>query len=56
MSKTIQGILFAAILLLLVATIFNSAFVAGGSGIVLLVGLAYSYVVTKRDMDFAEPA
>jgi len=54
MSKTIQGTLIAAVLLILVATLFNSAFVAGGSGLVLLVGLIYAYVVSKREFDRGE--
>lgn len=51
MSKTIQSTLIAAVLLIVIATIFNSTFVAGGSGVVLIVGLAYAFVVSKRDLD-----
>ena len=50
MSKLVQGILIAAVLLIVISTIFNSLLVAGGSGIVLLVGLAYAYVVSTRDL------
>ena len=53
-SKTIQGTLIAAVLLILVATLFNSAFVAGGSGLVLLVGLIYAYVVSQREVERGE--
>jgi len=54
MSKTIQGTLIAAVLLIAIATIFNSTFVAGGSGLVLLVGLSYAYVVSKREVERGE--
>jgi len=50
MSKLVQGILIAAVLLIVISTIFNSLLVAGGSGLVLLVGLAYAYVVSTRDL------
>ena len=51
MSKTIQIILIAAIALIVCAVLFNSTFVASGSGLVLLVGLGYAYVVSKRDAE-----
>ena len=50
MSKLIQGVLVAAVLLIVISTIFNSLLVAGGSGLVLLVGLTYAYVVSTRDL------
>jgi len=50
MSKLIQGITIVAVLLIVVSTIFNSLWVAGGSGLVLLVGLIYAYVVSTRDL------
>lgn len=50
MSKMIQGILIAAVMLIVFAVIFDSAFVVGGSGVVLLVGLGYAYVVSKREI------
>ncbi|WP_209347772.1 hypothetical protein [Pontixanthobacter sp. CEM42] len=56
MSKTIQGTLVAAVLLIVIATLFNSTFVAGGSGVVLIVGLAYAYVVSKREVERGEVA
>ncbi|MEM7700452.1 MAG: hypothetical protein AAF251_00800 [Pseudomonadota bacterium] len=49
MSKVSIGILFAAIALIAFAMLFDVMFVAGGSGVVLVVGLAYSYVVAKRE-------
>lgn len=50
MSKRMQAILISAVLLIVLAVLFNSAFVAGGSGLVLLVGVIYAYVVTKREL------
>lgn len=50
MSKVSIGILFAAIALIILAVAFNVTFVAGGSGVVLVVSLAYSYVVAKREV------
>jgi len=49
MSKVTVWILFVAIGLILVAAYFKVLFVAGGSAIVLVVALAYSYVVAKRE-------
>jgi hypothetical protein len=49
MSKTIQATLVFAVMLIIIAVIADSNFVAGGSGVVLMVGLIYSYVVAKRD-------
>lgn len=54
MSKTIQITLVAAVLLIVIATMFNSVFVASGSGLVLLVGLAYAFVVSKRELERGE--
>ena len=51
MSKVSVGILFAAVGLITLGTYFNVPFVAGGSGVVLVVGLCYSYVVAKREME-----
>ena len=50
MSKVSIGILFTAIALVIVATYFEVAFVAGGSGVVIVVALCYSYVVARREM------
>ena len=54
MSKTIQGTLVAAVMLIVIAMLFNSTFVAGGSGVVLIVALAYAYVVSKREVERGE--
>lgn len=51
MSKTILATLLAAVFLIVIATIFQSTFVAGSTGLVLMVGLIYSYVVAKREAD-----
>lgn len=51
MSKVSIGILFAAIALIAFAMLFDVMFVAGGSGVVLVVALAYSYVVAKRETE-----
>jgi len=56
MSKTTIGILAAAVGLILLSTLFGAAFVAGGSGVVLLVGLIYAFVVTKRELERADKA
>ena len=54
MSKNLVAILFAAVLLIVLATVYNSTFVAGGSGIVLVVTLGYAYVVSKRESERRE--
>lgn len=54
MSKNLVAILFAAVLLIVLATVYNSTFVAGGSGIVLVVTLGYAYVVSKRESEHRE--
>lgn len=60
MSKTTLGIFLASIALLMVALLVDNTFVAGGSGLVLLVAVIYAYVVTRRDeeraADNGEPA
>jgi hypothetical protein len=56
MSKLTQTILFAAVLLIVVAVMFNSAFVVGGSGVVLLVAVGYAYVVSRREAERGEVA
>ncbi len=48
--------MIAAVTLIVIATLFNSTFVAGGSGLVLLVGLVYAYVVSKREVERGETA
>lgn len=51
MSKVTIGILLAAVVLIVVAVFFEVSFVAGGSGVVLVVALGYSYVVAKREVE-----
>lgn len=51
LTRNMQGILIGAVALIVLATFFNSAFVVGGSGVVLLVALGYSYVVRKREIE-----
>ncbi len=53
MSNTTLGIFLAAVALLFVALVTGNTFVAGGSGLVLLVGVIYAYVVTRRDEERA---
>ena len=50
MSKISIAILFAAIGLITLGTYFDVPYVAGGSGLLLVVGLCYAYVVAKREM------
>ncbi|MFN2100061.1 hypothetical protein [Altererythrobacter sp. MF3-039] len=54
MSKITLFILIATVVLIIAAVLTDSAFVAGGSGVVLLVGLAYAYVVSKREAERQE--
>ena len=51
MSKTILATLVLAVFLIVIAVIADSTFVASGSGVVLMVGIIYSYVVAKRDVE-----
>ena len=54
MTKVTTGILIAAVALIVLAVIFEVSFVAGGGGVVLLAGLAYAYVVSKREAERRE--
>lgn len=54
MSNITIGILFSAAALIVLATLFNVLFVASGSGVVIMVALAYSYVVSKREEERGE--
>lgn len=49
MSNISIGILFAAIGLIIVAVALDVWFVANGSGVVLVAGLVYAYIVAKRE-------
>jgi drug/metabolite transporter superfamily protein YnfA len=53
---TTLGILFAAIALIIISVAFGANFVAGGGGVVLTVGLIYSFVVTKREIERGDQA
>ena len=50
MSKVSLFVLFGTIAMIIVAVVFDLSFVAGGSGVILIVGLGYSYVVAKREV------
>ncbi len=49
MSKTTLYLFLAAVVLQVLAVFFQVPFAAGGAGVVMLVGLVYAYVVTKRE-------
>ena len=54
MSRTTLTVLMATVLLIVLAVIFDLSFVARGGGVLLIAGLAYVYVVSKRDMERGE--
>jgi preprotein translocase subunit SecY len=54
MSRTTFGIFIASVAMLFVALLADNTFIAGGSGLVLLVGVIYAYVVTRRDEERAK--
>lgn len=54
MSRTTFGIFIASVAMLIVALLADNTFIAGGSGLVLLVGVIYAYVVTRRDEERAK--
>ncbi len=49
MSNTTLGIFLGAVALLFLALLAGNTFIAAGSGLVMLVGVIYAYVVTRRD-------
>ena len=53
MSKTTLGIFIASVAMLFAALLVDNTFIAGGSGLVMLVGVIYAYVVTRRDEERA---
>jgi len=53
MSRTTLGIFIATVAMLFVALLMDNTFIAGGSGLVMLVGVIYAYVVTRRDEERA---
>ena len=50
MSKTTISLLFAAIILIIIATLFELPFTANGSSVLLVAALAYAYTVAKREL------
>ncbi|GGC34596.1 hypothetical protein GCM10011371_22390 [Novosphingobium marinum] len=53
MSKTTQGIFLVAVLLLVLAAMFETPLAAGGGAVLMMVGLIYAYVVAKREAERA---
>lgn len=51
MSKISLAIFLAAVALIVLAVALEMPFVGGGGGMLLLVGIIYAYVVTKRDAE-----
>ena len=51
MSKVTLTIFLVAVAVLVIALLTRSTALGGGSGVVMLVGLIYSYVVTLRDLE-----
>jgi hypothetical protein len=49
MTKLNVGILMAAVAMIVAATYFELSFATGVSGVLLIVGLGYSYVVATRE-------
>lgn len=49
MSKVSLGILMAATALIVLAVYFEVSFIAGSTGVVLVVALGYSFVVARRE-------
>lgn len=50
MSKISQVIFIATVLLIVSSTLFNPALVVSGSGLILLTGLVYAYIVHVREI------
>jgi len=51
MTKTTLAIFLTAVALLLLAVLLEMPFVAGGGGVLLMVGLIYAFVVARRDAE-----
>jgi len=51
MTKITQGIFLIAVALLVLSAVFKAPVAAGGGAVVMLVGLIYAFVVTKRDVE-----
>ena len=50
MSKTTITVMFAAIILIIIATILELPFTGNGSSVLLVAALAYAYTVAKREL------
>ena len=48
MSKVTLAILFAMIILIIIATYYDVAYLGGGPGVLLIAALSYAYVVARR--------
>jgi len=59
MTKTTYGLFVIAVVLLVLSAVLEMPIAAGGGALIMLVGLIYAFVVTKRDLErskYAEPA
>lgn len=54
MSKITYAIFFAAVALLLFSVMFQMPIAAGGGAVIMMVGLIYAFIVTKRDIERSE--
>ncbi len=54
MTPITKGIFLIAVALLIVAAIFQMPIAAGGGAVVMMVGLIYAFVVSKRDVERLE--
>jgi len=53
MTNLTKGIFISAVLLLVLSAIFQAPIAAGGGAVVMLVGIIYAYIVSKRDEERA---
>ena len=51
MSKLSLGLLVTAVAAIVLAVILDLPFMRSGSGVILLVGIGYAYVVAKREVE-----
>ena len=54
MTPITKGIFLIAVVLLIVSAIFQMPIAAGGGAVVLMVGLIYAFVVSKRVVERLE--
>jgi len=54
MTTLTKAIFLAAVVLLVLAVVFQTPIAAGGGAVVMLVGLIYAYIVTRRDQERAK--